>query len=327
LAPVLIGTGAFLAAAGLLVRLYVAEQLIVAPVNLYRVTTLQATNASYFDEAMLAEVNGATVTATNTLRGDVRASTHTTAVWDSFLVVQAPASQTDLVVQSRVSVFNRRTAELTNGHGAAINGNTKIHQSGIGYFWPIGLKKQTYSYFDATTGRAWPMVYSGTAVVHGIHVYRFVQHVPSTVEGAGLKVPGWLLHLNGQSVPARQHYTSTVTVWVDPRTGVPVNQENQIRTTLVADDGSGQPLTVANLDLKMSAAGQSSLASYSQKQEGNISLLRVIIPIGGVVLGVLAFAFGLVMSLRRRGVHSADTRSTLVTSVPAAGDADGNAPK
>jgi hypothetical protein len=289
------------------VRFYVAPQLIAAPDNLYRVTTLRATNASYFDEAMLAEVNGANVVATNTIRGDVHASSGSVAVWDSFLVVQAPASQTDLTIQSRVSAFNRRTARLLNERGAAINGNTHVHQSGIGYFWPIGLHKRNYSYFDATTERAWPMVYSGTTVARGVHAYRFVQRIPSTYVGISYSLPGYLLRLPGQSVKALEYYSSTVIAVIDPRTGVPISQEEVIRTVLRTADGTGTPLTVASMDLRMSPSSQASLASYSDDQATKITLFRVVVPIAAIVLGLVLLAVGAVLSVRgRNGTSSTE---------------------
>src|SRR5512139_3791109 len=84
---VLTGIGAFILVMGVLVHFYVAPRLIQAPVDAYQVTRLEAVNASYFDVATLKVRQGATLTATNTVRGDVKSSRGGIAVWDSFTVV------------------------------------------------------------------------------------------------------------------------------------------------------------------------------------------------------------------------------------------------
>ena len=106
-------------------------------------------------------VPGATLNYTVTLRGDPAASTGQTAVWDEFSSLADPKHQ--VIVQSTYqrAAFDRRTGELRNCCGAALNDNTRLRVSGIGIPWPIGTKKTSYRVFDTNTGRSWPATYAG----------------------------------------------------------------------------------------------------------------------------------------------------------------------
>src|SRR5690606_148270 len=132
----LIGLGAFLVAAGVLVRFYAAPVLIGAPVDIYQVTRLRAEGASYLDASSLTVRSGATVVATSTVRGDVKASDGDTAVWDNGTVLQDMATGTTIEVQNARYAFDRRTARLKNCCGAAVQDDTGVRMSGIGLFWP-----------------------------------------------------------------------------------------------------------------------------------------------------------------------------------------------
>src|SRR5687768_2058155 len=82
---ILIALGAFFLTLAPLVRFYVADQMVRAPLNRYNMTRLEAQNATYFDTASLKQKTGVTLKAINTVRGDVRANegNDDIAVWDS----------------------------------------------------------------------------------------------------------------------------------------------------------------------------------------------------------------------------------------------------
>lgn len=313
---ILVGLGAFFIAVAPLVRFYVAHRLVAAPVDLYQRTTLRADNATYLDQAALQVRHGATVIASNTTRGDVRDSDDKIAVWDSFTSIQDPATKAQLDVQSQRSAFDRRTGKLFNVRGASVQNNPKVKQSGIALLWPIGVKKQTYQYFDITTRRAWPINYSGEGRIRGIKTYRFVQRIPPTVtETVQGGAPASLLGLTktaAKAVPGYDPktgniavdrvYQADVTVWVDPRTGAPLSQEQKVKQTLRTSDGVDR-LTVADLDLKMTPASQKSLADYSGGQAFEIGLARSVIPLVALILGVVLLAVGIPLAAARRPRH------------------------
>ena len=341
---VLIGMGAFFLTLAPLVRYYVGHQVLAAPTNVYQQVTLKADNASYLDQGKLKIRNGATLVATVTTRGDVRAATGKLAVWDYFVSIQDQATGASVQVQSQRAAFDRRTAMLVNCCGSSVNGDTTVHQSGVGLFWPIGVRKKTYPYFDPATERAWPMDYTGEATVHGVKAYRFVQTIPptrtSTVNGLPPSLLGFKkapssrfpgLDKKTGSLTADEFYSSVVTVWVDPRTGAPVNQEEALKTTLRTRDGVDR-LTVANLDLKMTDASQKHLVKLSNDNATVVSLAKTVGPLIALIAGLLALLAGVVLVVTgpRRATRTGgpDASDKPAPSEPASTEAapDGPAP-
>ncbi|WP_281286273.1 DUF3068 domain-containing protein [Actinoallomurus bryophytorum] len=317
---VLIGVGAFFIALAPLVRFYVARQLIAAPLNVYEKTTLRADGATYLDTTQWKLQKGATVTATNTTRGDVHAGDGKVAVWDSFTSIEDTAANAKIETQAQRAVFDRRTAQLRDGRGASVNSDGAVKQTGVGLFWPVGVKRKSYPYFDTSTKRAWPMNYEGEEKVQGIKTYRFVQQIPPTVtDSIKPGVPASLLGLpaaqvsklpgydkKNNAVAVDRVYQSTVTAWVDPRTGAPVNQEQKVTQTLRTSDGVDR-LVVADLDLKMTPESQKSLVHTSNTEATKIGLVKSWLPYGGGGLGLILLIAGLLLlvSARRRPAHRA----------------------
>jgi Porin PorA len=311
---VLIGAGAFFLALAPLVRFYVARQLVAAPLNVYEKTTLRADNATYLDTAHWKVQKGATVTATNTTRGDVHAGDGKVAVWDSFTSIEDTSANAKIETQAQRAVFDRRTAELRGGRGASVDSDANVRQTGVGLFWPVGVKRKSYPYFDITTKRAWPMNYEGEEKVQGIATYRFVQQIPPTITDTikpgvpasifGLK-PARLARIPGydkknDAVAVNRVYQAATTVWVDPRTGAPVDQVRKVTTTLRTRDGVDR-LVVGDLDLRMTPDSQKRLVDRSDGDATKIALVKTWLPYGGGGLGVvlLIVGLGLVISGRR----------------------------
>ncbi|MCO6006000.1 DUF3068 domain-containing protein [Actinoallomurus purpureus] len=308
---VLTGTATFFLAFAALVRFYVADQVIAAPANFFQQTTLEAADASYLDTATLKIRKGAHLRAVNTIRGDVRAASRKTAVWDSFTSIEDPATKKSVEIQQQRAAFDRRTGALENVQGASVGGDTSVRQSGVGLFWPIGVGKRSYPYFDLSTKRTWPATFEGEERIHGLRAYRFVQRVPPTVtESVKGGLPASLLKVKNPkrlpgydkktgNVAVDRVYDATVTIWVDPRTGGQVNQEQKVRTALRTRDGVDR-LVAADLDLKMVDAGQRSLVDLNRSQAFKITLLRTAGPLGGAGLGLVLLVVGLVLAIPGR---------------------------
>jgi Porin PorA len=285
---VLAGVGAFLLVAGLLLRFYAAPQLIAAPTSVYEQDVLVSPQASYFDEGALVTRHNVRLTYTLTIRGDQRASNNTTGVWDTFASLADPHRHNVVNTVSQRYAFNRRTGQLSNCCGASINDSTQIRQSGIGLFWPIGTKKQTYSVFDNNSMKAWPAAYVGQVKDTGVQTYEFTQHVPATKVDVMTGVPTSLLGISGPSknVVANRYWEATNTFWVDPRTGVLVDEEVKGQSYLQDVDGQGK-LSAVSLDLRMDQASRQSLAKQANKNAANITTISVLGPVALVVLGLI----------------------------------------
>ena len=299
---VLAGLGAFLVAFGLLLRFYAAPRLVSAPADFYIVVSLADPHASYFDQGALITRHDVALTYNDTIRGDPAASTASIAVWDQFTVLEDLKRHNQLIATFQRTAFDRRTGELSNCCGASVNDDTKVRQDGISVvFWPIGTQKTTYQVYDTNTERAWPAVYSGTAVVQGLLTYRFTQRIPVTLVQQLPGVPTSLLGLPGPSrnIVADRTFQASNTFWVDPRTGVPVSAEERISSVLHGPGGQGS-LPVASADLTMTPASQRSLAEVARQNAASITTVRRTGPLGAIVLGVLLILAGTVPFRRLR---------------------------
>ncbi|MFA1547158.1 DUF3068 domain-containing protein [Actinomadura chokoriensis] len=296
----LIGLGAFLLAAGVLTRFYVAPTLIGAPADVYQVTRLKAENASYFDATATTPRTGATIVATNTVRGDPGSTHDGVAVWDSATIVQDADRGTTIEIQRQRYAFDRRTGELRNCCGAAIGGDASVPQSGVGLFWPVEARKKGLELFDPATLRTWPVAFDGEERVGGVLTYRFVERIPETrVPGATPAVPGELLGRakGGPAVPVDRYYRAEGTFWVDPRTGAPIDQRQRVLSTLRPREGPGR-LVVADLTLRMTPESRHALRARSADGAAKIRLLETGVPLALGGAGPLLAAAGSLLTAR-----------------------------
>lgn len=298
---ILASMGAFLLVFGLLLRVYVAPQLVAAPTSIYQQDQLLARGSTYFDQATLTTVHNALLTFTITVRGEPSASTSNIAVWDSFSLLADPRNGYLVNSLYQRSAFNRRTAQLTNCCGAALGDNTKVRQHGIGVFWPIGTQKHTYEVFDGNAGGAFPARFRGVTKVDGVTVYKFTQHIPSTLVAQMPGVPASLLGLPAAdgNLVANRFFTGNNTFLVDPRTGVAVFIQEQIVSLLHGPNGRGT-LTAVRVNLKLSPSSSRSLAALANKEAAMITAVRQAGPVGLGVLGLILILAATIRFRRRR---------------------------
>lgn len=296
----LAGVGAFLVAIALLLLFYIGPQVIAAPVSFNQTYILKATGASYFNAGTLSTERGASLTYTLTVRSDPSASSHTNAVWDSSAVLTDPLNKTTVNVVVMRGAFNRRTGQLLNCCGASLNGDTRVRQTGLWLLFPVGTTTAPYQVFDPNSGHTFPARYTGTVRADGMTTYRFVQHVPPTVAAQMAGIPSSLLGLrSGPSVVVADRYWSADnTFYVDPRTGIPIDEEVKGLSVLRGPGGQGR-LVVADMDLKMTPSTQNQLVALANKNASSITMLRVAGPVSTGVLGVLLIAAAFVPFRRR----------------------------
>jgi len=312
---ILAGLGAFLIVAALLMPTYIAGQVIKFPINTYVVTTLLGSNVSYFSPSLVRPVSGATMRVTDTVKGDGAASTSSTAVWNEFTYLYDVTNAKVFQYSSRRAAFDRRTGQLVDCCGAHVGGNTSIHQSGLsGYVWPIGAQPKTYDVFDTTLNRPMPYVYAGTSAIHGIDVYRFVEHVSHSRAGSQT-LPGSLVGSPDQaSVTLPEYYTATNTDYVDPRTGAILNVTETQKLTL--EDATGaQRLLLFNGTLAMTPQSVQAAVNLDQSGRNKLSLLKVVLPIAAGVVGLAALVCGILLARRPAGQHRRDEAAEPVPAV------------
>ncbi|HEU5030842.1 MAG TPA: DUF3068 domain-containing protein [Spirillospora sp.] len=302
---ILIGLGAFFLALAPMVRFYVADQVVQAPLNRYQVTRLESPNSTYFDQSDLKLKNGVTLRANNTIRGDVRANggNNKIAVWDSTTDIYDQAKpDTPVQIQKFRIAFDRRTGVLVNCCGANVEGDSTVRMSGYGLLFPIGnVQKRDYPFFDMTTKQQAPMRFGAVERVHGLATYRFTQQIPLTKTAAlDTKMPATMLGLSANKGDQKvDRYTEAYnTMWVDPRTGIPVKQRENIRSWVQTPDGKGKML-VAQADLVTLEKDQRGLVSMSDKTALQIDLVRSYIPAAAVFFGLVMLLAGGLLGLMR----------------------------
>ena len=290
---VLLGVGVFLLVLAPVLRFYTYPALAKAPLDQDSQTVSVAPGATYLNIGKLELVEGATLTATRRVRGDVAAGNDDRAVWDVFVRVENEGA---LVTASTDRVaFDRSTSEAVNCCGESLNGAPAKH-SGIEYKFPFGAGKKTYQYFDTTLGQSSDMVYKASEKLEGLNVYRYEQVIEPT-KIAELEVPGTLIGRTEGSVPVDRYYSNLRRVWVEPDTGVIVKgQEEQLST--LRDDTGEDVLTVTEATLTFSDATVEEQVKTAKDNARSLNLLGTIGPLVLVLLGLVLALLGLALALR-----------------------------
>ncbi|WP_067895719.1 DUF3068 domain-containing protein [Actinomadura chibensis] len=302
---ILIGLGAFFLTLAPLVRFYVADRVVVAPLNRYQVTSLESKGSTYFDESDLKLKKNVTLLAKNTVRGDVRANEGNgdIAVWDSTTNIYNRAKpDKPIQIQGFRIAFDRRTGKLTNCCGSNVDGDNRVRMSGYGLLFPIAnVHKRDYPFYDMTTRRPAPMRFNAVEEVHGLTAYRFTQTIPLTKTARlDVKMPAKMLGLPEKAGNQKvdRYAEAYNTVWVDPRTGIPVKHRQNIRSTVRTPNGKGS-MIVAQADLVTVDKDQQSLVDLANSTALKIDLLRSYIPGAGVLFGLILLFVGVSLAFAR----------------------------
>ena len=133
LGPVLLGVGVFLVVLAGLLKFFVADRVIVTPIDQYAQTTSPGPG-SFLDPATL-QVRSGDLVAVRTLKGDVKA-----------VVLSTGDGQFIRATVDRVAT-DRRTGEAVNCCGEAVDSEPTRH-TGLSYKFPFDTQKQDYQFWD-----------------------------------------------------------------------------------------------------------------------------------------------------------------------------------
>jgi hypothetical protein len=298
---ILAGLGAFLILVAVLLPTWVVGQVLKFPLNEYETATLQASNASYFSESALTERTGVTMEATYTIKGNAGAGNSSTAVWNEYSYVYDLTNHQVVQQMTRTFAFDRKTGQLVNCCGASVNGDKTVRQTGlVGYVFPMGTQKQTYQVFDTTLKKTMPFVYSGTANVHGIQAYEFVENVPPTQTGS-VTLPGSFVKSTAASVTLGEYDAEHLIYYVDPETGALVDVNEQQSTTLSTSATAPPALVAFDADLIATPASVTQIVALDNNGRNELSLLQTVLPLVFGIVGAVALIVGVFLSRRRNG--------------------------
>jgi hypothetical protein len=289
---VLVFVGFFLLFTALLVRFYAYPRLQKAPLNQYSQPVAVGT-ATYFNRAQLREVN-AQIQNIRTVKGDPKAGSSSTAVWDSFSVTKDLGDNGVITADQERIALDRVTAESKHCCG------DQPPHSGLTLKFPFNTQERTYSFWDTTARQAFPATYAGTERIQGINVYRFEQRF-SNVRLATVQVSGAQA---GQpalaTVPATIMYSNLKTLWVEPRTGRIIKAGQDVTQILQTDAG----VAVLTAFKGQLVYDDNTVRGNADEARTDASQLRVIqwtLPIAALVLGVVLIAAGVVLLGRNSG--------------------------
>ena len=284
---VLVFLGLFLLFFALVERVYAYPRLKKAPLDQYSQPVATGTG-SYFNRSpdKLREITGAQLKNVRTVRGDVKAGSDEVAVWDSFNSTVAVADNGVITATQERIALDRVT-----GQSVRCCGENPAHQ-GLTLKFPFDTKKQSYQFWDGPANAASPAQYTGEEVVEGVKVYRFEQRIePRTLRTQD--VPGSLAgDPDADSVTTDVVYSNHKTIWVEPATGIIVKARQDATQVLQTPDGEpvltllDAVLTYDDVTVKANAEDASSGAS-------RLRLLGTILPVGGVLLGLVLTSIGL----------------------------------
>ncbi len=296
-AVVCIALGVFSIALAPMLRYWVADAVMQTPLDYYDQKVNRGENVTYFSIEDVELVEGATVEATTTIRGDVAASDDDTAVWDQFTWVEDVDSEYGIQSTARRAGHDRETGQSVDCCDASIDDET-VRQEGQAFKFPFMTEKKDYEFFDTTVQETHPIRFDGEETINGMETYRFVQEIgPTKIDERDL--PRDLAGLEGNGdVTADEMYSVTRTYWIEPNTGTPINlSEEQHRAGHVDDE---EVLTFFEGDMVWTDETVESNIADTEENLTSLSLVRNVVPLVLGILGVgIAGAGGLLLATTR----------------------------
>jgi hypothetical protein len=299
---VLLGIGAFAVAAALCVRLVLAPEIIVLPLDQTGSSVATGTGVTVFYPSDLTERSNVSVRAGRDVIGDPDApgTGPDVAVWTATSQVTDTAGALISVTEDRVCI-NRHTAESVRCVSERLNGDNRVAHNGLAYTFPFNTQQQDYDFFDTTARQAFPARFMGEEEIQGTRVYRFEQTVPETVIEQR-QVPGRLVGgAEGTDLWADRVYSNMRTIWVEPTTGIIVNGQEEVRQVLRARGTGTEGVTLLEGTLAFDDATIAAGLARAADANSGINLLTLWLPIGLGVVGAAGLIVGIVLVRRGRG--------------------------
>ncbi|MFF3221687.1 DUF3068 domain-containing protein [Nocardia suismassiliense] len=335
-ACLLVGLGALLIVAALLIPTYTVGKLAKTPLDL-EITTI-ATNAPG-EESLVLDSKSLSAP-----EGAAKIDTNVPLVSQRFLTVEEPSDASEMTVQAgqtlrridkqgdtglltasidRVTI-DRKTGEPVskepNG-SIAVNVDKEmksvadpVQHTGLQYRFPIGTEQKTYPYFDLNARKTFDINYVGETEINSMQVYHFQQTIPATNLNDVVKAPTnrltfpaakWGVPGDGDVTMSRW-YTNTRDVWVEPKTGTVIKGGEQLHLYYGRD--SKPEVTALKSHIVFDENTIESQISVAKENIDKLSLYGRIMPIVLGVLGVIALIVGIILGVRGGGSTPAPAR-------------------
>ena len=320
LALFLIGLGAFLVVAAILIPTYTVSALEKTPLDL-EVTTVSTGTGSVLDARSLAA--GRAVVDQNVPLTSQRFVTVEDPSDADIMTLQAGQSlrrtdkqaDTGLLTATvdRVSIDRKTSMPVESPIGTIQVAGDKpaeeVAHTGLQYKFPFNAEQKSYPYFDVNARASKDIDFVEETEINGTPVYQYQQTVGpvdlSTVVNlptnkVTLPADTWGVEGGTAPVTMTRWYENTRTLWVEPETGVVVKGEEQIHQYYGRE--AGRPEVDV---LKAPITFDENTVEYQIQQakdgQDKLSLFGRTVPIVAGILGVISLIAGVVLLLRGGG--------------------------
>ncbi|MTE14762.1 DUF3068 domain-containing protein [Nocardia aurantiaca] len=350
-ACVLVGLGAMLLVAAIMIPTYTVSRLAKTPLDL-EITTV-ATNPQ---AGAPSEVLDAKSLTSGT--GPAKVDQNVPLVSQRFLTVEDPSDASRMTIQAgqtlrrtdkqgdtglltatidRVTI-DRKTGQPVDSVDGGPNGAIAVtvdkkgesvmdpvQHTGLQYRFPIGTEKKTYPYFDLNVRKTFDANYLEETEINDLKVYHFQMTAPvtdlSTVANSPtnkLTLPAekWGVEGDGDVTMAR-YYTNVRDLWVEPQTGTIIKGQEQIHL-FYARSGDKPEVTALKSTVVFDENTIESQISVAKDNMDKLSLYGRILPIIFGVFGLMFVIAGLLLGfLGKNGKGGTPVRR--VPSAPSGG--------
>ncbi|MEV6660897.1 DUF3068 domain-containing protein [Nocardia fluminea] len=351
-ACVLVGLGAALLVAALMIPTYTVSKVAKTPLDL-EITTIaenqKGEESLVLDSKSLTSGDGAAV-----VNKDVP------LISQRFVTVEEPSDADDMTLQAGqtlrrtdvqgdtgllTAAIDRVTISRTTGMPVDTEPNGSIavtvnkdgsvmepvQHTGIGYRFPIGTEKKTYPYFDINVRKSFDANFIEETEINNMKVYRFQMTAPVTSTWDVVQSPTnrltlpaakWGVEGGDTPVTMTRYYTNVRDLWVEPQTGTVIKGGESIHL-FYARSGDKPEVTALKSHIVFDEATVESQIAIAKENTDKLSLFGRVVPIVFGVLGVLALLAGLFLGLRGGGTPAhASPRGSRPTPAPTAAPAD-----
>ncbi|MFC9996474.1 DUF3068 domain-containing protein [Nocardia sp. NPDC127526] len=328
-ACLLVGLGAMLLVAAIMIPTYTVSRLAKTPLDL-EITTV-ATNVPGTPSEVLDSKS------LTSAEGSAKVDTNVPLVSQRFVTVEDPANAEELTIQAgqtlrrtdkqgdtglltatidRVTVDRKSgepVSEVDGGPNGAIavtvdkQGQSvmdPVQHVGLQYRFPIGTEKKTYPYFDLNARKTFDINFVEETEINSMKVYHFQQTIPvtdlSTVANAptnkisGLTAAKWGVEGGDTPITMTRFYTNTRDLWVEPETGTVVKGGEQLHL-YYARSGDKPEVTALKGTIVFDENTVESQIAVAKENIDKLSLYGRTMPIILGIIGAIALIAGAVI--------------------------------
>lgn len=163
---------------------------------------------------------------------------------------------------------------------------------------PFNAQQQTYLWWDGDLRAATEATFEGEEDLEGLTVYKYVQVIEPTKVGEQV-LPADIAGVDAEGdITTDSMYSNTRTLWIEPETGVLIKGQEEQHNYFAYEGEEVVTTTLANIGYD-DATVSDNVDTY-QPLAFQLKLLRVWVPLVGLVLGLILTGLGVVMVVRGR---------------------------